>query len=124
MSDWKDKSDFEINRKVAFICYPKAEEIPEQCDASVSNYTECQVVIATGKEGFKVDYCNNPLDAWSLILKFGIDILSPSTNGTSDWFAGFFDPHSIAGAEDIKVYNKNPLRAAMIVYLEMNGVKP
>lgn len=123
MSDWHSKSDFEINKQIAIICYPKAEEIPEQCDAAVSNDSECQVIISTGKEGFKVDYCNNPLDAWPLILKFGIDILSPSTNGTNDWFAGFFDPHSIAGAEDIKVYNKNPLRAAMIVYLEMNGVK-
>ena len=131
MSDWQDKSDFEINKAVAealgftvkvssWSLAAKKESMP------YSEFLKGDVYyIDTPSKNIDLpDYCSNPQDAWPVILKCEIDILSPSTNATENWFAGFFDPHSIAVAEDIKIYDKNPLRAAMIVYLEMNGVKP
>ena len=55
------------------------------------------------------DYCNNPSDAWPIILESKAS-LNPYDN-SDEWFAttdtSFF------------VDDKNPLRAAMIVYLMM-----
>lgn len=123
MSEWKDKSDFEINKAVSnlvdhfelVVFINEAKRLVYLCEQDW--YFSVNPVCI-------FDPCNGSQDSWPIIFKNGIDILSPTTNGTDDWFAGFFDPHSIGGAEDIKIYDKNPLRAAMIVYLEMNGVKP
>lgn len=118
MSKWQDKSNFEINKAVARV---QGFFYESPSCTSVIRHKDSALYLSRDNGWSKVvDYCNNPTDAWPIILKHGVDILSPSTNGTENWFAGFFDPHSIAGAEDIKVYDKNPLRAAMIVYLEMN----
>ncbi len=60
------------------------------------------------------DPTNNPSDAWPIILENGISINAP------DYFN---DPESGHGAgtfDTPMIRDKNPLRAAMIVYLMMN----
>ena len=62
----------------------------------------------------KYDYCNNPSDAWPIIIENRIT-LTPYDNEKDGWFAttdtSFFVDHM------------NPLRAAMIVFLIMNEGK-
>ncbi len=96
MSKYTEMSDFEINKLVA-------ERL---------GYTYKQFKI------FKLDYCNNPKDAWPIILEYKIGINTSGIKGDEGrlWWAeltfdGYGDNHY---AED-----KNPLRAAMIVYLMM-----
>lgn len=54
------------------------------------------------------DYCNNPSDAWPIIKTNHINI---GWAGDEEWFA--------RTVHTAKVFDANPLRAAMIVYLMM-----
>ena len=70
---------------------------------------------------FLADFCNNPLAAWPIILEYKIGIDTIGFKGGEDrvWWAEltfneYGDHHY---AED-----KNPLRAAMIVYLMLEEV--
>lgn len=56
------------------------------------------------------NYCNNPADAWPIIQRRRIGI-APGT--TSDRWAAYH------GDWDIFFADKNPLRAAMVVFLMM-----
>lgn len=65
----------------------------------------------------EADYCNNPADAWPIVLKHRI-MLNPYC-ADNLWKA-----EVPCGREDsfttyATCYHKNPLRAAMIVYLMM-----
>ena len=115
MSDWKDKTDFEINKAVAEIEYTNAEEIPNECDAWTNNDTECQVIIKVGIDGFMFDPCNDPSDAWPIIIENEISTVFMC----DDW-----ECHALEnGDEAFNTIDENALRAAMIVYLKINGVK-
>ena len=57
-----------------------------------------------------VDYCNNPSDAWPIILENKISIIAPE-NGIKGWEALSLDC--------LSEHEVNPLRAAMIVFLMM-----
>lgn len=63
------------------------------------------------------DYCNNPADAWPIIVGNGISIkhLPKGCNefATEEWW--------VAGRRENKTFSKNPLRAAMICFLKMKG---
>lgn len=63
----------------------------------------------TAKSG-EFDPCNNAADAWPIIVASKIGIV-PAMNGLK-WSANH-------GSWDIFYADKNPLRAAMIVYLMM-----
>lgn len=118
--DYENMSDFEINKRVAEIKYPEAEDIPTQDEAWVDNDTECQVIIEVGRHGFKFDQCNNPSDAWKIIVENKISLCLHSDD-KKEWFAfnGFFSLNDMAYSYEHK--SENPLRAAMIVYLMMQG---
>ena len=66
----------------------------------------------------KFDFCNNPSDAWPIILDAGIE-LSPMFGG--DWCASHIDSYTFEEAPiyNVQAVHKNPLRAAMIVYLSL-----
>ena len=65
-----------------------------------------------------VDYCNNPSDAWLIIMENQITLFSPDYNkGDHDWRAELYDRDE--GIFDFTCIN--PLRAAMIVFLMMRG---
>ena len=58
------------------------------------------------------DYCNNPSDAWPIILENKISVVN-YCGAKNDWYAVNHD-FSIES-----MTTENPLRAAMIVYLMM-----
>ena len=69
----------------------------------------------TGKESiFVFDYCNNPSYSWPIILENGISINAP------DYFNDPENGHGVDTFDTPMIRDKNPLRAAMIVYLMMN----
>lgn len=104
MSGWKDKSNEEINSAVA------AHGGLDGCEL------EC----------FKP--CENPSHAWPAIMHLGIclnkkirdmesvELGSRPLSGPYEWEASLFD--------EAKCYrHANPLRAAMILFLDVEGVK-
>ena len=116
MSKWQDKSDFEINKAVATLKF-KPSRI-EQYGRSV--YMEFHGISSLNQT---FDGCNNPSDAWWIMKSHGICTLSEGgelVGAATDSYESYEPYGNIVHS----VYDKNPLRAAMIVYLEMNGVKP
>lgn len=111
--NYEDMSDPEINKAVADALGLK----------TTSQYDD---FIAVRKKGFgqwvEVDYCNNPSDAWPIIFHSQISLTSPNSFGTEEiWDAEYFIPKNTG--EVISENNKNPLRAAMIVFLKMKSEK-
>ena len=92
--DYSELTDFQINKLVA----------EKEFSLKGGGF------IGFDETGFK-DYCNNPSDAWPIILENGICLETYSIN--SLWFACYHDN------VEIKFSDKNPLRCAMIVYLMM-----
>ena len=118
MKDYSKMSDFEINKWIAIELAPNG-----YIGINESTRSDSEVVITTENgEGCTknsyVDYCNNPSDAWPII--HGNDIMLNPNCADELWKAeqGFREKPS--GFYDVATaYNKNPLRAAMIVYLMM-----
>lgn len=96
MNNYNELSDFDINKRVA---------VAHGIDCSGINSESMMWQYNLPK-----DYCNNPADAWPIIVENGISIVkSPDgTWGASDLY------------RNINYWDKNPLRAAMIVFLMMN----
>jgi len=114
MKDYSKMSDFEINQAVTRDLHGCHEWSVNRfgnfyhCGFDGSQYIEVTVA----------DYCNNPSDAWPII--HGNDIMLNPNCADELWKAeqGFREKPS--GFYDVATaYNKNPLRAAMIVYLMM-----
>lgn len=117
--NYESMSDFEINYLVAKID-TDGEVIRMDDMWPTDNENAVQVIYKVGVSGEYKDYCNNPADMWPIILSNDIDIISPTANGTECWEAHKF-------FADVKVYpwslfDKNPLRAAAIVFLMMQEV--
>lgn len=66
------------------------------------------------------DYCNNPADAWQIIVENGITLAFQDGNWWADNLAYWVDgvEWNIGG-----IIDKNPLRAAMTVFLMMKESK-
>lgn len=104
MKDYASMSDREINMHVASIIYPESTVIERRsrppCAFVTGSIPDCWV-----------DYCNNPADAWPIITASMISI-RPVGNDGQLWEA--------SGMGGMKAdYDKNPLRASMIVFLMM-----
>ena len=70
----------------------------------------------TGKETiFVPDYCNNPSDAWPIILEYGINITNYHHSDGLWYASNYFHEDDMIESDAMD----NPLRAAMIVYLMM-----
>lgn len=106
--NYEKLSDFEINKLIA------VKLVPNGCIViNESPRSDSEVVVTTENgEGCTknsyVDYCNNPSDAWPIIKSNHINI---GWAGDEEWFA--------RTVHTAKVFDANPLRAAMIVYLMM-----
>lgn len=101
MSKWQDKSDFEINKAVHSKLYGKPKN---EFDSFFS-------ALPTP------NYCNDAAFAWPIIVGNLISLSDPITVGyCGNWLAS-----KTAQGEHFDCLDKNPLRAAMIVYLEMNN---
>ena len=92
MKDYAGMSDFEINSAVSMALLDKS-----------ANPSSRYVAIN--------DYCNNPADAWPIIISSMISIRPVGSDGHL-WEA--------SGMDGMKAdYDKNPFRSAMIVFLMM-----
>ena len=90
-------------------------------DYSTMSDPEINSLVYEEKEAFDSyganipDYCNNPSDAWPIIVEnlINISVLPAAHLDNVLWVANY--------GSDAFNLNKNPLRAAMIVYLMMEG---
>lgn len=99
MKNYEDMSDFEINCRV-----------------------HADVMQISGLNSFKAkDYCNNPDDAWPIIVKHEIDVIQ--NNGQDCSLATNSAVMMFRGDDVFICQHENPLRAAMIVFLMMNEGK-
>lgn len=118
MSEWQNKSDFEINKAVAELRF-NPSGIEQQGSAVYMEFDE------TASCNREFDGCNNPADGWWIIFYNGICLTSPTVLRKRQlWSASWNEDGGRWAVGDIGFSDKNPLRAAMIVFLEMNGVKP
>ncbi len=103
--NYNEMSDFEINKVVA-----------EALNKSRGDGSELEAMFAeslsNSAENGRFNPCNNPNDAWPIIVESSISVCP------------WKDPmwHSYSSNTKIRHPDKNPLRAAMIVYLKMKGV--
>ena len=94
--NYNELSDFEINKRVAYLVDGIKKVV---CTASTSGYGSVNVK----------NYCNNPADAWPIIVENHITLQAYATE---------YSAYPLSD-RDILATNKNPLRAAMIVFLMM-----
>ena len=100
MKDYSKMSDFEINKAVSTAL-----------GMDVSGATEENNIMY----GYVPDICNNPSDAWPVILESRIS-LRPEDMYEEAPHSGYWRADNEAGNH---CHHENPLRAAMIVYLMM-----
>lgn len=109
--DYEKASDFEINKAVAEYWGFVIEEDEDPVDG-------CAVSVSVLDGGYAsappFNPCNNPSDAWPIIVESRIRITPRYSD--SSWYADFA-PMCIESNGD------NPLRAACIVYLMMQEAK-
>jgi len=104
MMEYEQMSDFEMNTAVASalgVLYCKSEDAPCVC-------------IEEGGDIVEKDYCNVPNDAFPVMLKNEIGFQTHKGQGNWTAFQHAKPVKSNCGAD------KNPLRAAMIVFLKMH----
>ncbi|EMO4163774.1 DUF2591 family protein [Morganella morganii] len=103
MNKYRDKSDYEINKAVAVSLSAEFQfdDIREKLYTDIFRNTE-------------IDYCNNPADAMPIIIENGISLIS-DWNEIGVWGATYQPWYTSE--------NKNPLRAAMEVFLMMKDAE-
>lgn len=112
MKDYASMSDFEINRAVGDIIFGGLW----CCRPGTSGNESDSWYYGNADATFNPlsplpDYCNNPADAWPVIISSMISI-RPVGNDGQLWEA--------SGMDGMRAdYDKNPLRSAMIVFLKM-----
>ncbi|MER2872997.1 phage protein NinX family protein [Morganella morganii] len=137
MNKYRDKSDFEINKAVAEYYltrayrFNSADEVVELIDIDLSCEFGGKINLVDTQAVGTFDPCNNPADAWPIILKNRISIIIPG-NEYSD---GYSTPFAASGFDDVshitrntyytdeESFNQNPLRAAMEVFLMMKDAE-
>lgn len=110
---YEEMSDFDINKRVFphTIDYGKCEDVMAQ-----KNQSRGALMWGDGANWFEFDPCNNPSDAWPIIVENKIE---------TGWFCGdkwlaVIDNQFEAGEfKRVAACHENPLRAAMIVFLKM-----
>jgi hypothetical protein len=112
MTDYSEMSDADINLRIAKIMHPEKEFTL----AYSFGHPEGPMVqwVQGYAEYLKLDYCNNPADAWP-IIETNLISLKPVAmyTGGHKWFARQEQGYEIVRADN------NPLRAAMLVFLMM-----
>lgn len=115
MKNYEDMSDFEINKAVALIVGAKFND-----DGEPVRFVECDTGAYADFNEIEFDPCNNPEDAEPIIIENRIGTIPAPDDGL--WKAA----HRKIGNDDTPYHftqDKNPLRAAMIVFLKMNEDK-
>lgn len=107
--NYAEMSDLQINIAVASKLGVNAKVEDGALFTSKIHHGENVISVTT-----VTDYCNNPLDAWPIIIENKINVYASEGPDFMPW---------MAGCNHIMVSHKNPLRAAMIVFLMMNEDK-
>lgn len=116
--DYSKMSDFEINAAVFEALHGGAPDYKEgDGGAMILISYEGDVV---GGDAVEVEIergvfnpCNNPSDAWPIIVEHKINI------EWHEWKNSEWMPYALNNATTKSCYGTNPLRAAMIVFLMM-----
>lgn len=115
--NYEEMSDNEINEMVADLMGGYAGNVHGSESKVKVNDAETNGLFYT-----EVDYCNNPSDAWPIIVSNNISITKCIRLDDWEVFGGGvcvdYD-HCIISECGCFCSNKNPLRAAMIVFLMM-----
>lgn len=116
--NYESMGDFEIN-KAAFLLAAKLGLLDFEDVMQSKNPDSDAVMYGDGANWYAWNGCNNPADAWPIMLENGIAPLAENGGiygATTDTYE-YYEPHGnvIYSCED-----KNPLRAAMIVFLMMS----
>ena len=105
--NYDEMSDFEINKAVAGY-QGGYGGIAERGDNAV-----CVYDTEYGRDFYSVrGYCNDPTDAWPIIIKSKINIDFRESISAGPMCR-------VSGKSELYHVDKNPLRAAMIVFLKM-----
>lgn len=106
--DYSKLSDFEINKLVdERLCKKHMVAKEEKYGASVIVTNSCGATCRS-------NYCNNPSDAWPIIVENRISIMFDEHPAMATDKCEFDGTLCTTGVE---VFNQNPLRAAMICFL-------
>lgn len=114
MKDYASMSDFEVNRRVS-IAMGEKFDIPKKPKPSPYLEITETTVSLLNCDGTRIervivrDYCNNPADAWPIIVENKLSIYPSSERWGVEGF----------NADDPFYFDANPLRCAMIVFLMM-----
>lgn len=103
MKDYSAMSDYLINQHVA--------------ESLTGRYLYFPDYVWDSEEEKRFDPCNNPADAWPIIMANHIGIMPFKSGAATAW------PTSIGLLSNFHVKHENPLRAAMICYLMMKDAE-
>lgn len=93
-------------------------EYEEMSDFEINCRIHAEVMQISGLNSFKAkDYCNNPSDAWPIIVENHIAVVPYQYTIPQAW------PTAFGLASKFTAEDRNPLRAAMIVFLKMQETK-
>ena len=109
--NYEKMSDFEVNAAVSMHVLWKNH----RCEEVDCNDKTGVVSWADGANWHEFNPCNNPSDAWPIIL-FAKIWIQPDMVGDGFW-------HCYDCESEFSSKHKNPLRAAMVVFLMMQEQK-
>lgn len=125
MKDYASMSDEKIAAMVAGLCTIEGVSINED-GVAVRSVVDDSPGSYSGGDYIEFDFdpCNNPADAWPIIVQSGISLIK-CTDGSGCWSAEIIT--DIDEATDnlfqcqssFDYQDANPLRAAMVVFLMM-----
>ena len=116
--NYEEMSDKEINIAVASA----VGESPFVSKCINFGGSESSVAVGFGNCMRTVDYCNRWEDAGPVIFDNGICLASP-VKPRDEWIITWTIDGGLWSVNDITYRHKNPLRAAMIVYLKMENAE-
>ena len=108
MKDYAAMSDAEINASVAKIMF----EVNEGIATPYSHRPDAYIYHLNGLHSVK-DYCNNPADAWPIIVDNKIAIANFTDGNSASWSTKW------GMVSNFYSEGESPLRCAMIVFLMM-----
>ena len=103
--NYEEMSDFEINKQVAINRGGYQGHVEHMQHGVKESDRASHGLLFTER-----DYCNNPSDAWPIIVANRINVYASEGPDFMPW---------MAGCGGMVASNRNPLRAAMIVFLMM-----